>query len=206
MAEKNLAEGFREVAEGHKQEVDIFHTGQTLAGWCEEHVALLGPFCEKYGKEATGQPDRLYHERFAEMRSGGLGFLRDMQDLYPMASACDIVWTMVGQAAQGARDAELLEVVNACDGQTAVHLKGLRTRMKQAAPQALLVGAQAPHLLPETRSTRRPTAVGDGSTAIPPPATGAASSRPVLRAFGGRSRGKRGPPRLASPVPPARAS
>ncbi|HKH75682.1 MAG TPA: hypothetical protein VKA51_01870 [Rubrobacteraceae bacterium] len=141
MAEKNLAEGFREVAEGHKQEVDIFHTGQTLAGWCEEHAALLGPFCEKYGKEATGQPDRLYHERFAEMRSGGLGLLRDMQDLYPMASACDIVWTMVGQAAQGARDAELLEVVNACDGQTAVHLKGLRTRMKQAAPQALLVAS-----------------------------------------------------------------
>ena len=39
-------------------------------------------------------------------------FLRDMQDLYLMASACDISWTMIGQAAQGVRDRELLEVVD----------------------------------------------------------------------------------------------
>jgi hypothetical protein len=58
-----------------------------------------------------------------------------------MASTCDISWTMIGQAAQGARDRELLEVVNACDGQTATQIKWLRTRMKQAAPQALLVAS-----------------------------------------------------------------
>lgn len=55
------------------------------------------------------------------------------------ALACDITWTMIGQAAQGARDTELLEVVGSCEGETAVQIKWLRTRMKQAAPQALLV-------------------------------------------------------------------
>jgi hypothetical protein len=64
-----------------------------------------------------------------------------MQDLYVMVSACDIAWTMVGQAAQGARDTELLEVVNVCEGQTVTQLKWLRTRMKEAAPQALLVAS-----------------------------------------------------------------
>jgi hypothetical protein len=58
-----------------------------------------------------------------------------------MASACDIAWTMVGQAAQGARDMDLSEVVNLCEGQTATQLKWLRTRMKQAAPQALLMAS-----------------------------------------------------------------
>lgn len=140
-AETNLAEGFRKVAEGHKGEVDVFHTGQTLGGQCEAHARKLTPFCEKYGKEATGQPDRLYHELFSETRSGGLGLLRDMQDLYLMASACGIAWTMVGQAAQGARDAELLQVVHACERQTYLQIKWLRTRMKQAAPQALLVAS-----------------------------------------------------------------
>jgi hypothetical protein len=62
-----------------------------------------------------------------------------MQDLYLMAHACDISWTMIGQAAQGARDQELLEVVNAFENQTATQIKWLKTRMKQAAPQALLV-------------------------------------------------------------------
>jgi hypothetical protein len=62
-----------------------------------------------------------------------------LQDLYPMAAECDICWTVVGQAAQGVRDAELFDVVRRCEGKTAVQLKWLRTRMKQAAPQALVV-------------------------------------------------------------------
>lgn len=140
-AETNLAEGFRKIGAGHKEEVDVFHTAQTLADQCEAHAEKLAPFCERYGKERTSEPDRLYHELFSEVRSGGLGLLRDLQDLYVMANACDIAWTMVAQAAQGARDADLLAVVESCEGQTAVQIKWLRTRMKQAAPQALLVAS-----------------------------------------------------------------
>jgi hypothetical protein len=140
-AERNLAEGFRKTGEGHAEEVDIFHTTDALAEQCEAHAERLEPFYEKYGKEKATEPDLLYHELFGEARSGGLGLLRDLQDLYLMASACDIAWTMVGQAAQGARDGELLEVVDACEGQTATQIKWLRTRMKQAAPQALLVAS-----------------------------------------------------------------
>ena len=48
---------------------------------------------------------------------------------------------MIGQAAQGARDRELLETVNACEGQTATQIRWIRTRMEQAAPQVLLVAS-----------------------------------------------------------------
>ena len=68
-----------------------------------------------------------------------MGLLRDLHDLYLMACECDMAWTLVGQAAQGLRDQDLLEVVQACEGETAIQLKWLRTRMKQAAPQALVV-------------------------------------------------------------------
>ena len=70
---------------------------------------------------------------------GGIGLLRDLQDLYLMAAECDICWTVVGQAAYGARDRDPLDVVNRCEGETALQLTMLRTRMKQAAPQALVV-------------------------------------------------------------------
>ena len=140
-AELNLAEGFRKVADGHAEEADVYHTCNTLAEQCETHAEQLGPFVERYGEEKPEEPENLYHELFDETRSGGLGLLRDMQDLYLMAHACDISWTMVGQAAQGARDRELLETVNACEGQTATQIKWLKTRMKQAAPQALLVAS-----------------------------------------------------------------
>jgi hypothetical protein len=140
-AELDLAEGFRKVAEGHAAESDIYHTCNTLAKQCEAHAEQLEPFVNRYGEEAPEEPDRLYHDLFDETRSGGLGLLRDMHDLYLMAHACAISWTMIGQAAQGTRDRELLETVNACELQTATQIKWLKTRMKQAAPQALLVAS-----------------------------------------------------------------
>jgi hypothetical protein len=138
-AELNLAEGFREVADGHAEEADVYHTCYTLAKQCESHAEQLEPFVDRYGEEKPEEPERLYHELFDETRAGGLGLLRDLHDLYLMASTCDISWTMIGQAAQGARDRDLLETVNARERQTATQIKWLKTRMKQAAPQALLV-------------------------------------------------------------------
>jgi hypothetical protein len=140
-AELNLAEGFRKVAEGHAEEADIYHTCNTLAKQCEAHAEKLKPFVDRYGEEKPEEPERLYHELFDKTRSGGLGLLRDLHDLYLMAHASDISWTMIGQSAQGAGDRELLETVNACERQTAIQIKWLKTRMKQAAPQALLVAS-----------------------------------------------------------------
>ncbi len=58
-----------------------------------------------------------------------------------MAIFCDNTWTMIGQAAQGTRDPELLEVVEVCEAETATQMKWIETRMKQAAPQALIVAS-----------------------------------------------------------------
>jgi hypothetical protein len=140
-AELDLAEAFRKVGRAHAVEPDVFHTGNTLAKQCDAHAEKLAPFVDRYGEDAPEEPERLYHDLFDETRSGGLGLLRDLHDLYIMASACDIAWTMIGQAAQGAGDRELLEVVNSCENETATQLKWLGTRMKQAAPQALLVAS-----------------------------------------------------------------
>jgi len=138
-AQTDLAAAFREVADAHAEEVDVFHLCGKLAAECEAHAEKLGPFAERYGEDAPDEPDRLHGELFSGSRSGGLGLLRDLHDLYVMASFCDIAWTLVGQAAQGARDTDLLEVVQGCEGETATQLKWLKTRMKQAAPQALVV-------------------------------------------------------------------
>jgi hypothetical protein len=140
-AECNLAAAFREVGEGHAEEADVFHLCATLAAECDRHAERLEPFANRYGEDAPEAPDRLHSERFSGTRSGGLGLLRDLHDLYLMATECDIAWTLVGQAAQGARDEELLGVVQGCEGETATQLKWLKTRMKQAAPQALVVSS-----------------------------------------------------------------
>ena len=103
------------------------------------HADALALFVERYGEDKPDEPERLHADLFGGRRSGGLGLLRDLHDLYLMATECEVTWALVGQAAQGARDRDLLEVVQRCDGEVAAQLKWLRTRMKQAAPQALLV-------------------------------------------------------------------
>jgi hypothetical protein len=138
-AQCELAASFREVGEAHSDEVDVFHICTKLAAECDRHAEQLEPFVERYGEDAPDEPERLHAELFGGTRSGGLGLLRDLHDLYLMATQCDIAWTLVGQAAQGARDTDLLETVEGCEGETATQLKWLKTRMKQAAPQALVV-------------------------------------------------------------------
>jgi hypothetical protein len=140
-AELDLADGFRRMAEGHGQEPDVYFICHTLAKQCDEHVEKLRPFVQRYGEVAPDERDRLGPKVFVGPREGGLGLLRDLQDLYIMASFCDITWTMIGQAAQGTRDPELLEVVRSCEGVTATQMKWLETRMKQAAPQTLIAAS-----------------------------------------------------------------
>jgi hypothetical protein len=138
-AQLDLAQAFRDVAAGHVEEVDVFHLSQSLARECDTHAERLQPFVDRYGEDAPAEPDRLYSEIFQGAREGGLGLLRDLQDLYLMAAECDMAWTVVGQAAQSLRDDELYDTVKACEEETAMQLKWLRTRIKQAAPQALVV-------------------------------------------------------------------
>ena len=138
-AQTNLADAFRQVAAAHAEEPDVETQCEKQARRCDRHAELLRPFAERYAEEAPDEPDRLHSELFRGTRTGGIGLLRDLQDLYLMAAECDICWTVVGQAAQGARDTDLVEVVQGCEGETAIQLAWLRTRMKQAAPQALVV-------------------------------------------------------------------
>ncbi|MDQ0756405.1 hypothetical protein [Arthrobacter sp. B3I4] len=134
-----LAESFRQVADGHGEEPDVHFLCHSLAQQCDEHQKALAPVIERYGEVTEDdEPERLHADGLSETRSGPVGLLRDLQDLYLIATLVDITWTLVKQAGQGLRDTELLAVVGKCDAQTSTHLKWLQTRMKQAAPQALI--------------------------------------------------------------------
>jgi hypothetical protein len=121
-AQERLAVAFRDVGGGHRDEADVFHMCERLAAQCDAHAERLGPFARRYGEEADDEPERLHSAIFQGPREGGLGLLRDLQDLYLMAAECQITWTVVGQAAQGLRDTELSEVVQASEQETAMQL------------------------------------------------------------------------------------
>jgi len=138
-SEKTLADSFRVVAEAHSDEPDIHFLCLSLADQSEEHCTRLQPIIDRYGEAPSDdEPERLHAAGVGEARSGPLGMLRDLQDLYLLASLTDITWTAIKQAGQALRDSELLDVVEACDKETSVQLRWLSTRMKHAAPQVLI--------------------------------------------------------------------
>jgi hypothetical protein len=139
-AQTELAGAFREVGAAHRDEPDVASTCARLAGECETFSGRLQPFAERYGEDAEDEPERLHSELFRGTRRGSLALLRDLHDLYLMSCECSISWTMIRQASHGARDPELLELATAGETVTAGHIAWITTRMKQAAPQALVVG------------------------------------------------------------------
>jgi hypothetical protein len=138
-AECELARAYREVGEAHRDEPDVEVECNLLAGRCEQRASDLRPVVERYGEADEDEPDRLHTDLFQGSRSGGLGLLRDLHDLLLMATECELAWAVVGQAAQGCRDDELVALVEDADHETSIQLAWLRTRLKQAAPQALVV-------------------------------------------------------------------
>jgi hypothetical protein len=138
-AEQDLGAGLRHIAREHAAEVDVHDIATLLAEQCDEHVRRLRPFAERDGEEDPEETPHLDAARFHGPRTGGFGLLRDLHDVYLLACSCDISWTIVGQAARAARDGALSTTVRTCQGETARHLRWLTTRMKTAAPQALVV-------------------------------------------------------------------
>lgn len=139
-SEKTLADSFRAAAEGHAHVADVFHICQMFAEWSEDNREALAPIIQRYGEaDDVDEPERLHAAGVAETREGEVGLLRDLQDLHVLATLVQTTWTVIAQGAQGLRDRDLLEVAQHAGDQTSRQLTWLNTRMKQAAPQALIV-------------------------------------------------------------------
>ncbi len=138
-AERSLATSYRVVGDGHAPEADLPTTCGLLASQCDRHVTALEPVLRRYETTTQDRPELLHPEPISYTRSGGVGLLRDLQDLYTLASFVDLTWTVVGQAARGHRDTRLRDVVAACESDTTNQLAWLTTRVKATAPQALLI-------------------------------------------------------------------
>lgn len=140
-SETNLADAFRQIADAHGDEPDVMVMCRTLAKQSDAHAERLKPFVDHYGEESEDEPDRLQSDLFNGTRQGGIGLLRDLHDLFLMATEVDISWIVLGQAAQGLQDKGLLKTVQECDAETGIQRKWIKTRMKQSAPQALIVAS-----------------------------------------------------------------
>ena len=137
-AESTLAESFRVLADSHAAEADIRDLCGSHAKVCDGHGAALDELIRTYGQRREHEPERMRDQGLRRGRGGPVGLLRDLQDVYLLASFADITWAMIRQAAEALPDQKMIEAVSACEQETSAQLRWLRTRMQVSAPQALL--------------------------------------------------------------------
>ncbi|MFL5774467.1 MAG: molybdopterin oxidoreductase [Flavisolibacter sp.] len=138
-SEKDMAEAFKKVSKHHAVEPDVMEMCKKLASWSENHSLNLKKFIKRYSENKSSEPDKLKRTLFNKPRTGPLGLIRDLHDLWLMANEVQLCWVVLLQAARSLRDKELELACEQFDKQTQQQLEWLMTRIKQAAPQALVV-------------------------------------------------------------------
>src|SRR4051812_46540707 len=141
-SEMDLSKAFRKVSKAHGDEPDVYQSCQLLARWSDELAQGLDPFVVKYTPEKDNEPDRLTQTLLKDSRKGGLALLRDLHDLYLIGAEVQVCCTILKQGADGLRDKELTSMCEEVERQTKRQLGWLLTRMKQAAPQTLIVAEE----------------------------------------------------------------
>jgi hypothetical protein len=148
-AEEELAQELLTVGERHRTDHDVYHLTRQLSRWSQGHIAALEQQAERYGggvddddigRDSAG-PLTAIREKTAELLGrrpeAGLLLLRDLRNIHLLAAEASLNWTLLGQAAQAAKDSQLLECVSLCHPETLRIMRWSLTKLKVAAPQVL---------------------------------------------------------------------
>jgi len=139
-SEEELAKAFKIVAKHHILEPDVHETCKLLASWSLDHAENLTLLIQRYGEQEEKEPDRLDYSIF-KMRTGSLGLLRDLHDLWTMASEVKLCWIILLQCAKALRDEKLKLACMQYGSQTKKQVEWLLTKIKQSTSQILTVPA-----------------------------------------------------------------
>jgi hypothetical protein len=152
-AERQLAAALTLVADRHSANADVRDTGYLLARWSRRHVELLEPAIARYGVRDMPDPASLRAGLFHGHRVGGLGLLRDTNDLMALVTYVRGAWTSVFQAAMELHDLELANLCTHAVEDVDRQFAWTKTRLRLTAAQALTVPPDRPHELLASIST-----------------------------------------------------
>ena len=146
-AEEELADEYVKAGERLAAEHELWYDCRRFAQQCHAHADAIRPFWaaglgyqERLGSQGVelhdphGRGPVLWFQLMDPPRTGRGRF---------QAQEVSFHWIVAGQLAQATRDHELLELVDELHRETLTQVKWLKTQVKQASPQALVVGADS---------------------------------------------------------------
>ncbi|NMR19286.1 hypothetical protein [Cellulomonas fimi] len=147
-AENDLAHDLLQASARHEVDHEVFHIARDLAVWSQRHVREIAALAPRYGEELDPEPeDELklsarIRERGSELVGRrpdvGMLLLRDLRSLHLAATGVSVDWELLGQAAQGLEDLELLALTERCHPDTLRQAKWANAKLKESATQVLV--------------------------------------------------------------------
>ncbi|WP_218918060.1 hypothetical protein [Noviherbaspirillum massiliense] len=138
-SERRLVQAFDQVRNTHPDEPDIGPLCAIFAQWSSEAAKSLDPFVNRYGERKEGEPERLDKLLMTQRSQGGFDMLRDLHDLWLLVNESMISLDILEQAARSMHDKEFEAAIKSIRHQNKRQRAWLRTRLRQAAPQTLVV-------------------------------------------------------------------
>ncbi|MEU9158090.1 hypothetical protein AB0D59_48095 [Streptomyces sp. NPDC048417] len=146
--ERQLERDLLAAADRHSIEHEFHHVARDVARWSHDHAERIARAAEPLGLDLYGPADHPEPSPLATMRetvsralgrqhAPGLLLLRDLRDLHLAATENSLSWEMLAQAAQAAKDTDLLDLAAACHPQTLRQLRWTNTMIKTLSPQLL---------------------------------------------------------------------
>jgi hypothetical protein len=132
--EVDLAAELTRIGTLHAAESDIRHITEMLSRRCSSQLDLLASHARRYGvaERTTDGPPPQRHEAAKN------DLLDDLRDLYLAAHRAELAWVVLEQGAHSARDAGLLTAARQGRDEAERRWRWVRTKIKEAAPQALI--------------------------------------------------------------------
>lgn len=148
-AERRLARQLWRLADRHQADHEIHHVARDLARWSQRHVGELARVGSRHGVRLAadvdgeaGLPAGASRRRAPWMvgrRSApAMLLLADLRRLYRDASTVSLDWELLAQAAQAARQPDLLALATSCHPDTLRQVRWANAKLKELASQALV--------------------------------------------------------------------
>ena len=139
--EEQLADALTHLASRHAAEPDVTSMLTRFADWSRTHIVRIDRFASDPAEQDSEDPQRLRSSLYDDARTGGVGLVQDLHDLSVQINSVRLGYQILEQVAKGMHNTEL-ETTSSSSGQDLDRMtKWTKTKLKQAAPQALLVPA-----------------------------------------------------------------
>ncbi|ORB85516.1 hypothetical protein B1987_18890 [Mycobacterium kansasii] len=145
-SERKLAHRLNVMAARHRSDQDIYHLAHDQAGWSRHHLEELASHGRHYGLRLSADPRTRALTGFVQTRMSAmlrhrpqpaLLLLADLRRIHRIAAGASLDWELLGQAAQAAKDLELLDLTARCHPETLRQMRWANAMLKELSPQVL---------------------------------------------------------------------